>query len=395
MFVGVPKSLSAEATKTLNIYLDADRTRHAASATAIEMGLNTALDEVGYTIQGFRVNIIPLDHRGNTTRSKLNMRKAFDDPNTLFVMAGLHSPPLIKNRTYINDNRMLTLVPWAAGGPITRHPSESNWVFRLSIDDSNAGVKISEYAINQKHCKNPHLLLEKTPWGESNLKTMSRAIDRLLKLSPQKTWFNWGVSESSIRIKLRKIKSTGADCILFVGNANDGETLAKSVLSFVPDQRLPIFSHWGITGGAFHEAINAQLRDGLDLTFIQTCFSFLADSLNAEEDVVFKRAQKLYPELVDTESLEAPAGFVHAYDLVKLVLEATNQFVLIDDFSKNRSSLKYALENLKSPVRGLLKTYLQPFSLFSVSNPNAHEALGLEDYCMAQYGQNNEILILP
>jgi len=52
--------------------------------------------------------------------------------------------PYIKNRGLINKNNIPLLVPWAAGGPITRYPQSDNWVFRLSIDDSKAGIRISE-----------------------------------------------------------------------------------------------------------------------------------------------------------------------------------------------------------------------------------------------------------
>lgn len=106
----------------LKIYLDADRSRHIASAKSIEMGIKTAFAEIENTVQGQKIEFVTLDHRGNSARSKLNMKKAFADPKGLLVLAGLHSPPLIKNRAYINENEMLTLVPWAAGGPITRPP---------------------------------------------------------------------------------------------------------------------------------------------------------------------------------------------------------------------------------------------------------------------------------
>ena len=99
------KNVQAE-EKILKIYLDADRSRHIASARSIEMGIKTAFSEVDNLVQGHKIEFITLDHRGNSTRSKINMDKAFNDPNGLLVMAGLHSPPLIKNRSYINKNRM-------------------------------------------------------------------------------------------------------------------------------------------------------------------------------------------------------------------------------------------------------------------------------------------------
>ena len=381
--------------RPLKIYLDADRSRHIASAKSIEMGIKTAFAEIDNMVQGHKIEFIALDHRGNTTRSKLNMDKAFRDPQGLLVLAGLHSPPLIKNRSYINENKMLTLVPWAAGGPITRYPSADNWIFRLSIDDTKAGYKIAGYAIEQKDCRQPYLLLEQTPWGESNKKTMTKAVIDRLKAEPSMKWFNWGLSEESARIKLRAIIEDGAQCILFVGNANDGSTFAKAMLSMDADKRLPIFSHWGITGGNFTKQVSADMRKGLDLAFIQTCFSFISSEKTDFSAAAFAKAQSLYPALQTPQDLEAPPGFIHAYDLGRILIQALSQIELGNDMTVNRANLKAALEDLQTPVQGLVKNYDKPFSIYSDAKDDAHEALGLSDFCMAHYGADNEIIVLP
>ena len=392
---GFGTSAASEAPPLIQIALDADRTRHGASARSIEMGIKTAFSEVGNRVQNFRVEFMVLDHRGNSTRSKLNMTKAFANPETLLVVAGLHSPPLIRNRSFINENKMLTLVPWAAGGPITRYPSADNWVFRLSIDDTKAGIKIAEYAVNIKNCRAPHLLLEQTPWGESNRSTMERAINDLLAKTPSQSWFNWGVSKENLRIKLRAIVDGGADCILFVGNADDGETLMHAMLSMKNRTPLPVLSHWGITGGIFHQNITSEMRAQLDLAFIQTCFSFVSSEKTLFSEAAFLRAKKLFPELKDEQDLEAPAGFIHAYDFGRILIQALSQIDLSGDMQTNRMMLKFALEHLSRPVQGLIKLYDKPFSTYSSDNDDAHEALNLDDFCMAHYGQNNEIKLLP
>ena len=82
------------------------------------------------------------------------MKEFIKDEKALFVLGGLHSPPYIKNRSFINENKIPLLLPWSAGGPITRYPNGDNWVFRLSIDDTKAGIRISEFALKNFSCKN-------------------------------------------------------------------------------------------------------------------------------------------------------------------------------------------------------------------------------------------------
>ncbi|MDP2572187.1 ABC transporter substrate-binding protein [Vibrio penaeicida] len=386
---------SSAGASSINIYLDADRSNYIESARSIEQGIKTAFQEVDNTIQGREVNFVVLDHKGNSVRSKKNMVKFLNDPNALVLFAGLHSPPLIKYREYINKSKILILVPWAAGAPITRYPSKENWVFRLSVDDKKAGERMASFAVKNRKCKAPHLLLEETPWGKSNQRNMTVAIKNFGLAEPNVTWFNWGINESGARIKIREIRRANADCILMVSNASEGVQIVNAMASFPLGERLPVVSHWGITGGDFAEKAPHTVRSRLDLYVIQTCFSFLSSSQTAFSSNVLKRAIQLFPsEIQSATDINAPTGFIHGYDLSRVLIQALSQISLSDDMETNRSMLRLALENIDIPVKGLVKTYHKPFHVFSTDNPDAHEALGLEDLCMAKFNQTNNISVI-
>lgn len=383
-------SLFAEAD--YHIYLDADRTRHFESAHSIEMGVKTAFDEIDFGIDGYTFKIITTDHRGNTKKSKINMDKMLEDPKFLALYGGLHSPPLIAHRSFINENRILTLVPGAAGAPITRFPSESNCVFRLSVDDSKAGAFLVNYAYNEKKYRKISLLLEKTTWGESNQKAMLKAMTDLGTKPNEIVSFPWGIKNNRARIYLRHIIDNGADCILFVGNAIEGSIFCTEMSKF--EENIPIISHWGITGGNFYEKVPHALRKNIDLKFLQTRFSFFNSQLSDFQKSVFQRAARLFPETLFSESdLKAPVGFIHAYDLSKIFIQAMKQAQLSGNPKLDKENIKSALENLHSPVNGLIKTYHRPFSPFIENNPDAHEALSTSDFAMGSYSDNDLIYL--
>ena len=385
-------SAHAAEVEELKIYLDADRSNHIESAKSIEMGIRTAFSEIDNEVQGRKVTFVIKDHKGNALRSKSHMQTFKNDGKAIAIFAGMHSPPLIKFRKYIHENEILTMVPWAAGGPITRYPDKNNWVFRLSIDDTKAGYRMAGFAVKQKSCKKPHLILEKTPWGKSNEKTMKKAFKELLGYKADVTWFNWNTKKNVAKIKLRKVITDGHDCILFVGNAIEGAEFSKAAIEL--NAGIPFISHWGITGGRFHEIINSELRKKLDLSFIQSCFSFVSSKPTSFSKRVFAKAQGLFPEIKSATDIPAPTGFIHAYDLGKLMIAALQKVKLGDDMDENRKKLRLALENLKSPIQGLVKTYKKPFREFSQSNQDAHEALGLDDFCMGQYGDEDQVIVL-
>lgn len=384
-----------DSKKTLTLYHDADWSNSLESAQSIWRGVNTALSEVDYMVQDYHIRLIKKDHSGNVLLSLNNMKDFIADEQALAIISGVHSPPLIKHRTFINENKILTLVPWAAGGPITRYPSKENWVFRLSVDDTKAGDTLVEYALTQKKCSSPHLFLENTQWGESNSTNMSQALKQSGIESFQVTTFNWGIKKYIATSKLRTIINQGATCVVLVANAMEGSVVVKAMSELPEEKRIPIISHWGITSGGFNERVSQDTLKKIDLSFIQTCFSFFKEPFSKKGASVFNQAKTLYKNEIKTaHDIDAPTGFIHGYDLTQLLLQALSQVNLVSDIELNRATVRKALENINTPVEGLIKRYKKPFSVFSKNKPDAHEALSKDDYCMAKFDTNNKIHIL-
>lgn len=391
-FCAAPYSTAQD--NIIRIYQDADRSNHIESGISIERGILTALDEVDNQIAGFQIEFVPLDHRGNVLRSKQNYETFLADPAALVIFSGIHSPPLIRNRSFINESKALTIVPWAAGGPITRHPSPDNWVFRVSLDDTRAGSRIVDYALDTKMCQSPFLLLEATPWGDSNLAAMEARLIQRNTTGFSIGRFGMNLKEGGANFLLEKVAATGSDCIILVGNAIEGTSIAAAMAVAKTALQMPIISHWGVTGGKLFETLGYETYSKIDLTFIQSCFSFNSDTLNDRERTVLDRAIKLFPDVNNASDIKAPVGFIHAYDATRIMLAAIRETSLTGNVLEDRNAVRLALENLQKPVQGLVKNYAKPFSSFDKnSNPNGHEALGPESYCMGRYNRVGDIVL--
>lgn len=386
-------SFPIAAEQLYRIYIDADFSSTKASSNSIKQGIEIALAEENFQIENFNFELVIKNHRGNSLRSKRNLEAFLADPQGLLVFSGLHSPPLLANKNFINNNKILTLDPWAAAGPITRSDSQENWIFRLSIDDSNAGTFITQQALKDGF-KKPLLLLEDTGWGRSNKRTMTQALQQHNIEPSDIKWFNWGLGINHAKLLLREAKLANSDVIFFVGNANEGKVFLKAMAELENEIQLPIRSHWGITGGNFAEAITIEQRKTLDLSFIQTRFSFLTRPKTALAKKVFEQISSRYPTIKETSDIKAQTGFIHAYDLTKILISAIKQAGLNGNAIRDKQVIKAALENLKNPVTGLIKNYEKPFSRYSKSNINAHEALSINDYVMAYYDNNNNIILI-
>ncbi len=305
-----------------NIYIDADFSNHLESSVSIERGLKVALKSTNSRIMGREVRIIRKDHRGNSKRSLRHMKAYLKDPNSLLMLSGIHSPPLLAHRSFINENAILFLVPWAAAGPITRYPSKENWLFRLSIDDSKAGKFISHYAIKEQKYKKPYLMLEDTGWGRSNFKTMSKSLKELGIKDFKVGWFNWNLKKAGANVLISNAQKAGSDVIFLVSNALEGRRIAQELALKPVGKRIPILSHWGITGGNFHKTIPYEIRKKINLKFIQTSFSFVNREMDAFELSVLEKAKGMFSSIKSAKDITAMPGFVHAHDLGLLLIEA-------------------------------------------------------------------------
>lgn len=373
----------------LTLYLDADQSGAKASGQAIRQGVELALQEVNHQVHGIPVRLVIKDHRGNSRRSLAHLKQFLTDEQAIAVVAGMHSPPLLAHRDFINQQQLPVLNPWAAAGPITRGDGE-RWIFRLSVDDSRAGGVIARSALAEGF-KHPFLLLEDTGWGRSNNRTMTSALSEQAAAVAGVGWFHWGLSEDVARIQLRDIHRSGADVIFLVANAQEGKTISKALLTLPESERLPIRSHWGITGGDFAESLGPERLGALDLAFIQTSFSFFNPGAGLGEQVL-QAAIRHFDGINSARDIKAPVGLVHGYDITRLFLAAMAQVELSGDIRQDRRSLRQALYQLERPVSGLIKTYHQPFS---EAGPDGHEALSDGDYRMGRFNRQGDILLLP
>jgi branched-chain amino acid transport system substrate-binding protein len=107
------------------------------------------------------------------------------------------------------------------------------------------------------------------------------------------------------------------------------------------------------------------------------------------------RANKLFPnDFASPATVKAPAGFIHAYDLGRLAISALQQIELTGNIKQDRFLFKQALESLQHPIQGLIKEYDKPFSKWSEQQQDAHEALRLENFCLATFGESNQIDVI-
>ncbi len=349
------------------------------SAQAIERGILVAIDEInrnGGVLGGRPLKLISKDNRSVTARGIRNLKDFAKSPDMVAMFVGRFSPVALEYIGLAHELRMILLDPWAAADAITNNGQVPNYAFRLSLKDSLAMPAMFRHA-REKGVERVGLLLPNTSWGRSNLAAANNyARETPLPREVGIAWYQWG--DQSMLEKYQALLAAGAQAIVFVANDSEAVVLCRELTLLPQEQRVPIISHWGVTGGNFTDLVGSNLKK-IDFSVVQT-FSFYKVEPN-----MLVRFLDVFERLFGIsriEEIKSPVGVGHAYDLTHILALAIDIAGTTD-----RKAVRDALEQVKE-YRGLVKYLPQPFT------PDNHDALGEQDVFMATYNENGIIVPL-
>ncbi|WP_169566055.1 ABC transporter substrate-binding protein [Sneathiella limimaris] len=349
------------------------------AGTAIERGAKIAISEINQQggVLGRPLELMITDHRGNPARGKDNVLDLSAVPELVAILGGLHTPVVLAELELIHQEKVPYLVPWAAGTTIIDNGYSPNYVFRVSVRDEFASEYLLDQAIKQGF-RSPCLLLENTGWGRSNQNGFQKAAQKFGVTLPDTQWFNWGAK--SFRNILAEFSKKRCDVIMLVSNAREAVFLVQDMANLLEKQRVPIISHWGITGADFPKLIEGY-SDKIELTFLQT-YSFFSPTRSEVAERIIEKYYQQFDTSKELAAIVSPVGTAHAYDLIHLLARALKRAN-----SSDRDAVRAALEKLDR-YEGLVRVYEKPFT------ETRHDALDRTDFRLARYGENGEIIPL-
>jgi len=376
-FAAMCRPLPAGANETVVIGLSADMSSASRVAgEAIRRGALLAIQEINDKggLLGKPVELRVRDHRGNPTRGLDNMLEFANESALLAVVGGLHTPVVLHELETVHRNEIIYLIPWAAGTPIIDNGYDPSYVFRVSVRDEFAGGyligKAAEAGLSRFG-----LMLERTGWGRSNERAMTEALTRL-GLAPRFVgWFNW--NDSGIGEAVNQAIGSGIDVLMLVANPTEGKAVLEAVAAQSPERRVPVVSHWGITGGSF----GADAKDAVaavDLTVLQT-FSFLRPPVPERAIALFQAYRATFKDVAGEADVLAAPGTAHAYDLVRMLALAVERAGSFD-----RATVRDAMESIDF-YAGVMKDYDPPFA------PDRHDALTASSFILVRYDEGGHL----
>lgn len=347
------------------------------SDDAILFGAQQAVAEInarGGVLQGRPLQLLVRDNRSVPQRGTANVREFAKTPELVAFLTGKFSPVALEQVPLLPALQMIMLDPWAAADGIVDNGQRTNWVFRLSLNDTMAVTAILRQA-RARGFRKVGVMLPTIGWGRSN----HEALQRLMPLFPEMQlvgveWFTMA-GEPVLVDRYLNLRREGAEALILVANEREGAQLLRETAQLPPAQRMPVLSHWGVTGGDFPKLAGAALHEQ-DFSVVQTYSFGQARTRRARELglAAMGRFGVNHPD-----KLPSPVGIAHAYDLVHLLAMAVERAGTTD-----RRAIRDALERLPAHD-GVVRAYRPPFTA------RRHEALTVDDLFFSRYRRDGRL----
>ncbi len=335
----------------------------AQSGQAAVLGMQAAIDDINSSggLLGKKLTLVVRDDTSQPPKSIQHMSDLIDNEKVAAVFGPTNSGNAMAWKHIPNQKKIPVMGNVGSGTDITKPVAAGadNYMFRVSMVDREQVVALMAYVKkNAAQSRVIGLMTEGTGYGQGGLKDMEE-IAALHGIKPAAIE-RFGVADTDMTSQLNKLKSAGVDTIVVWAQ---GTPIAQLMRSMEKINYFPVvLTSWAADNVTFFDAAGKTLAE--KPLFMRT--------VNENRTPA---QQKLFDRI--GPKLKGPSAFsfaLHGYDSVLLLAQAMRQAGSADG-----APVKAALEDLKAPVNGLLKTYNKPFS------KTQHEALTANDFVWTKW----------
>lgn len=333
----------------------------AQSGAAGVLGIQAAIEDINAAggVLGRKLTLVIRDDQSQPPRSIQNMSDLIDNEKVVAVFGPTNSGNAMAWKHIPNQKKIISMGMIGGGTDITRPVSAGadNYMFRVSMVDREQVAGLMAYAKKVGY-KKMGLMAETTGFGQGGLKDMQE-IATLQGIEPAATE-RFAVADTDMTSQLNKMKSAGVDAIIVWAQGTPTGQLMRSMekINYFP----AVLSSWAADNVTFYDAAGKTLAE--KPIFMRT----MVNAATPKQKALFDRVK---------DKLAAPSAFpftVHGYDAVQLIAASIRQAGGTDG-----EKMRIALEDLKAPVEGVMKTYNKPFPKIQ------HEALTAADFAFVKW----------
>jgi branched-chain amino acid transport system substrate-binding protein len=316
----------------------------------------------------FQIEVIERDDEAKNERGALIAQELAAMNGLSGVIGTVNTGICLSGDKHLQEKGVTKIICPAAGSASMTQWSKAGVkdlsIFRFAAHDGIQAAMVVEEAINRKLLK-VALLHDATNYGVSGRDDMLDQIKKQgNKLSIVATE-KFNIGDKDMTAQLLRAKSAGAQAILIWGIGPELAAIANGMAKI--GLKAPLIGGWPLSMSNFLD--NAG-KNGNGTLMPQT---FIEEAITPKAKAFITGYHKTY----NVTRIPSPVSAAQGYDAVYLFTAAVKQAGTTDT-----KKIKEALEDLKEPVKGVITTWVKPYSKWDPANVETHEAFRREQTVM-------------
>ena len=312
-------------------------------------GVRMATDEINKAggVLGRQLVLIERDDESKNERGVQIAQELINKEKIAAAVGFINTGVALAAQRFYQEAKIPVMNNVATGTLVTRQFDDQpeNYIFRNAAHDSIQAPMIVEEAIVRRGYKKVAILADSTNYGQLGRADLEKALE--LKGVKAVTVEKFNIKDVDMTPQLLKAKEAGAEVVLTYGIGPELAQIANGMTKL--GWKVPMIGSWTLSMANF---IDNAGPGGEGARMPQT---FEQEPTTPKRQAFIINYLKTYNP--KNARIDSPVSAAQGYDSIYLLAAAIKQAGSTDG-----PKIKAALEDLKTPVEGVVTTYNKPFS---------------------------------
>lgn len=345
---------SASFAQTIKIGVDGPFTGGSSSmGVSMRDGVRLATKEINAAggLLGKKIELIERDDEAKNERGVEIAQELINKEKIVAAVGFINTGVALASHRFYQDAKIPVINNVATGTALTKGPSfpfkdaKDVFIFRTSARDEIQSPMIVNEAITVRGFKKVAILADSTNYGQLGQADLIKAL-AAKNITPVTTE-KFNVGDTDMTAQVLKAKNAGAEAILTYAIGPELAQIANSMAKV--GWKVPLIGSWTLSMANF---IDSAGKNGEGAIMPQT---FIQAPTNAKRKAFIEAYLKEFKPKGDR--IDSPVSAAQGYDSIYLLAAAIKQANSLEG-----DKIRLALEDLKTPVNGVVKTYNKPFT---------------------------------
>ncbi|WP_413671244.1 ABC transporter substrate-binding protein [Massilia cellulosiltytica] len=309
-------------------------------------------------VLGRKIELVERDDEAKNERGVQVAQELINKERVAATVGYINTGVALASQRFYQQAKIPVMNNVATGSIVTKQFANQpqNFIFRNSANDTIQSAMIVEEAITRRGFKKPAILADSTNYGQLGREDLEKVLDK--KGVKPVVVEKYNIGDVDMTAQLLRAKQAGADVVLTYGIGPELAQIANGMQKL--GWKVPIVGSWTLAMANF---IDNAGKNGDGTRMPQT---FIQNPDTPKRKAFIDAYIKAYNP--PGGRMPSAVSAAQGYDSVYLLAAAIQQAG-----STEGPKIAAALEDLKTPVEGVVTTYNKPYS------HTDHEAINFEN----------------